>query len=74
VTPAEAALTIRDAMKDDPDLRRAVQVMVERSGSADVFDWVDEHPDMALALADQVKDVDGQIANMTERLAHGDLS
>ena len=74
MTPTEAAVTIRDATKDDPDLRRAVQAMVERSGCEDVFAWVDENPDMALALANQVKDIDGQIANMASRLATGDLS
>lgn len=73
-SPVEAAQKIRDAMKTDPDLTRSVQTMVQRTGCKDIFEWVNEHPDMAAAMADQLTDIDGQIANMNYLLANGDLS
>jgi 2-oxo-4-hydroxy-4-carboxy--5-ureidoimidazoline (OHCU) decarboxylase len=73
-TPVEAAQKISDTMKKDPDLARSVTAMVHRAGCKDVFEWVNEHPDMAVAMADQLRDIEGQIANMDYLLANGDLS
>lgn len=73
-TPVEAAQTIRDAMKTDLDLTRSIQTMVQRTGCKDIFEWVNEHPDMAVAMANQLRDIDGQINNMNYLLANGDLS
>lgn len=73
-TPVEAAQNIHAAMKNDPDLARSVTGMVHRTGCKDVFEWVNEHPDMAIAMAEQLRDIEGQISNMDYLLANGDLS
>jgi hypothetical protein len=74
VTHVEAAATLRDRIKYDPDLARSVSAMVERAGHADIYEWCEANPDMAVALAEQVSDIDGQIANMDARIERGDLS
>lgn len=74
MTPAEAAHEIREAQRRDPDLHRSVQAMVARGGYKDLYEWVENEPDLAVKVAESVKDVDGQIATFEERLAHGDLS
>lgn len=74
MTPVEAAATIRDAMKNDPDLSSAVRAMVHRTACKDVYEWVNEHPDMAVAMAEQLGDINGQIANMDTRIKRGELT
>lgn len=74
MTHVEAAATLRDKMKYDPDLSRALQAMVERSGQADIYEWCEANPDMAIKIAEQALDVDGQITNMQSRINQGDLS
>lgn len=70
----EAAAVIRDRMKGDSDLSRSVAVMVERAGHTDVYSWCDAHPDYAIALANQLGDIDSQVANMQARLDRGELT
>lgn len=74
MTPVEAAAIIRDKVKEDPDLRRATAGLVKRAGVQDIYEWCEQHPDYANALAEQLLDIDGQVRNMTSRLEHGDLS
>jgi len=74
VTPVEAAHFLMDAGQRDPDLRRALAGMVERSGCDDLVDWVEEHPDMAAKVAESVQEIDSQITEFGERLARKDLS
>lgn len=74
MTPVEAAASIRDNLKNDPDLARAVRSMVERSEHADIYEWCGANPKQAVAIAEQLADIDGQINNMQARLDKGDLS
>ena len=74
MSPVEAAATIRDAIKTDPDLRRALETMVARSEHADIYEWCDANSAEAIAIAQQALDIEGQIANMNTRLSQGDLS
>ena len=74
LSPVEAANIIREALKSDLDLSRSTQVMVKRTGCKDIYEWCNEHPDMASALAEQLADIDGQVRNMSSRLESGDLS
>lgn len=74
MTPTEAAVTIREAQRNDPDFQRAVQAMVTKDGYADMYEWVDANPELAVKVAESVKDVDGQISEFSERLSRGDLS
>ena len=74
MTPVEAANTIREAIKSDSDLARSTQLMVQRTGCRDIYQWCNEHPDMSVALAKQLDDINGQVRNMTSRLESGDLS
>jgi hypothetical protein len=73
-TVTEAAALLRDRLKEDPVLARTVAATVERSGHSDVYEWCEAHPDFAIALADQLDDIDGQVANMSYLLSQGDLS
>ena len=61
-------------MKEDPVLRRSIAAMVERSEHSDIYQWCEANPDHAIALADQLGDIDGQIDNMSYLLSQGDLS
>ena len=74
MSPVDAAATIRDAMKSDPDLRRAVMALAGRAGFDDVYAWCAANPTEAVALAESVVDIEGQIANMQYLLDNGDLS
>jgi len=74
MTETEAAVIIRDAMKADLDLARAVRTTVELAGCQDHYEWVGENPSMAIALATQLEDINSQIGNMEERLSRGDLT
>lgn len=72
--PVEAAVKLLDAMKTDPVLARSVQRMVKLEGHEDIYEWCSANPDMSIALAEQLIDVDGQIDNMSYLLSQGDLS
>lgn len=74
MSPVEAAHRILDAAKRDPDLRRATELMIRRTGHEDLVAWCSDHPTEAVALAEQLSDIDGQIANMNFLLSKGDLS
>lgn len=74
MSPVEAAAIIRDQMKDDRDLARTLAAMVQRTGHADIYQWCEANPEQAVALGEQLKDIDGQIANMSYLLSQGDLS
>jgi hypothetical protein len=74
MSPVEAAATIREAVKTDPVLRRAVGSLTHRSGFSDVYEWCDANPTEAVALAESLVDIDGQVANMQYLLDNGDLS
>lgn len=65
---------IRDQMKGDADLARSLAAMVERAGCSDIYAWCQAHPDYAVALANQLTDIDGQVANMQARLDRGELT
>ena len=74
MSAVDAAHKISTAMRGDVDLQRAIANTVSRAGASDVFDWCGMYPEESVALARQLGDIDGQIANMSERLARGDLS
>lgn len=74
MSPVEAAVKIADAVKLDPDLRRATAAMVQRAGARDIYEWCKDNEQMAVALAEQIGDIDGQVANMSYLLSQGDLS
>lgn len=74
MTPVEAAATIRDHLRSDDDLMRAIAAMIERSEHADIYEWCDANPGQAVALARQLEDIDAQIGNMQARLDRGELT
>ena len=70
----EAVNYLRERRQQDPDLQWMLATMIERAGFDDLFDWADEHPDMAIALAAQAMDADDQFGEFERRLSTGDLS
>lgn len=74
MSPVETAYFLREAQRHDLELARAIDSAVRRAGCDDMLDWVEQEPKIAAALAESVKDVDGQIAHFAERLANKDLS
>lgn len=74
MTETEAAVALRDAMTKDVDMRRSITAMVQGAGCKDVYEWCEQHPDMAIALANQVIDIESQISEFETRLSQGDLS
>jgi hypothetical protein len=74
MSPVEAAAIIRESMKTDPDLRRAVMALSSRAGFDSPYDWCEANPKEAVSLAETLVDIDGQISNMAYLLSNGDLS
>ena len=74
MSPAEAAATIREAMRHDHTLTTVINAQNLREGYNDIYEWCDDHPEMAIALAEQVADIAGQISEFDRRLNRGDLS
>ena len=72
MSPVAAANIIRDQMKADPDLSRSLAAMIHRTGATDIYQWCENNPAEALALAEQLVDIEGQISNMSYLLARGD--
>lgn len=70
----EATNIIRERMREDRDFSNAMTATVKRGGYTDMIEWAKENEEMALAIADQIADLDSQIANMEGRLAEGDLT
>jgi hypothetical protein len=69
--PVEAVVYLREAMRRDTDLKRVVTALVERTGSVDVYDWAENHPDMVVALAEGQRIVDEETGKQELELRTG---
>jgi hypothetical protein len=74
MTSTEAAVIIREGIRNDPDLGRAVRALLTNVGADDLYEWVEAYPDMAIKLAEEIDSVKSQISEFERRLAAGDLS
>lgn len=74
MTPLDATDLLRRRMREDDDVKLMVSVAVTTSGNTDLFDWAEEHPDLAIMLAESVTDLDDQTSEFERRLSTGDLS
>jgi hypothetical protein len=74
LTLVEAAKYLREAMRGDGAFRAAMAATIERAGCVDIYEWVEAHPDYAIALAEEQVDVAEQIQLFEEKLKQADLS
>lgn len=74
MTLVEAVDYLRQRRMEDPETRMMLALIIENGGFTDLFDWADAHPDQAIALATQQKDIEEQFGEFERRLSTGDLS
>lgn len=65
----EAADTLRRASAKDPLVRSMTAKIAARAGCKDLVDWVDQHPDEAVAVAAQVRSLGSQVDEMAADIA-----
>lgn len=70
----EAVDYLRQRRMEDADTKMTLALIIESAGFTDLFDWADAHPEQAIALATQQKDIEEQFAEFERRLSTGDLS
>ena len=70
----EAAQYLREAIKKNPDLAKAMTAVVDVFECDDIYDWADQNPKLVKMMVTDLKAADEQFDEYDRRLAEGDLS
>lgn len=70
----ECAAYLREAIKVNPELAKAMTQVIETFKCDDMYDWADKHPEQIKLIVSDLKMADEQFDIYDQRLADGDLS
>lgn len=68
MSPVEAVNYLRELQRREPDVRMALTKMCARAGHADIYAWAAADEPGIMQVAEELRDVYGQLEAFAERL------